>query len=102
MSDWSSSTRGDWGVGLVEERGGVSGRKCKGLGSDGTGVDPSSATKGKHYVQQYYQKGLVMHTRKKGLSVGWGGCGITAPVALRGCGSRVVNAYCTGWVILQN
>ena len=29
-------------MGLVVGRGGVSGRKCKGLDSDGTGVAPSS------------------------------------------------------------
>lgn len=31
-------------MGLVVGRGGVSGRKCKGLGSNGIGVDPSSET----------------------------------------------------------
>jgi hypothetical protein len=39
-------------------RGGVSGRKFKGL--DGTGVDPSSGTERKHNYAQYYRKGTVM------------------------------------------
>ena len=52
VSDWSSSVRGDWGVGLVVGRGGVSGRKCKGLEFNGTGVDPSSET----------ESNIIMHT----------------------------------------
>ena len=39
LSDWSSSSR-EW-VGLAG-KGGVTGRKCKGLDSEGTGVGPSS------------------------------------------------------------
>ena len=43
-------------MGLVVGRGGVSGRKCKGLGSNGTGVDASSETERKHY------NNINMHT----------------------------------------